>query len=617
MGVVREDIKRAIREALLEIGFSEVEPLVEHPEDLQNGDYSTNIAMTLFAKYQALSIASSPKRLWHAGEKYQTNYKFKTPLELAREILKILKTSYPISNTCSRIEVAPPGFINFWLSESTLVGELESSLLKAGSSYGATDLGKGRRIIVEYSSPNIAKRFGIGHLRSTIIGQSIYNLYQFLGYEVIGDNHLGDWGTQFGMIIYQIINSGVSLSGLSVDRLEEFYVDFNREAKEKPELWEEAKKWFKKLEEGNNEAKRIWEACVQVSLQEFDRVYELLGVTIDNAYGESFYQDKMEEVVREAKDKDLALESEGALVVKYNSMVPGILLKSDGATTYFTRDLATIKFRLEKWNPNLVIYEVGVEQSLHFEQVFEASRMLGWADKSRFIHVKHGLYLSPDGKKFSTRQGKTVELTEVLSEAVERAKAILKDRPVKEGLVGEREGLSENQVDELARAVGVGAVKYFDLSHHPATNIVFSWDKIFLLSGNSGPYLQYTHARTRSVLRKSQFPSTKSQTISNFKFQISKPFEPEELSLLRTFYRFPEVVEEAAENYSPNLLCNFLYDLASKYNLLYNNLPILGDSRGRESSGKVREFRLALTKVTTDILKNGLGLLGIDVPERM
>lgn len=593
----RENIKIALKKVLGETGIEGVEPLVEHPEDLQNGDYSTNIAMI------AGKIAG------------------KNPLQLAEQIKSEVEKSK--LEIIAKVEVAPPGFINFWLSEAVISKELELAL-NSGERYGSSDLGKGKKIIVEYSSPNIAKRFGIGHLRSTIIGQSIYNMYQFLGFNTIGDNHIGDWGTQFGVMIAQIKNLSERSDDklrLSVDDLEVLYVEFNRAVKDNPELWDEAKRWFKKLEEGDSEAKGIWEATVAISSGEFDDIYTLLDVKIDNAYGESYYRDMMGKIIQEAKDKNLAVESDGALIIELAGLPPGILLKSDGATTYFTRDLATIKFRMEKWNPERIIYETGVEQTLHFQQVFRTAELLGWLDGCKLVHVKHGLYLAPDGKKFSTRRGETVKLAQVLNEAVERASLILKEKPESGN------SLDRGEVDSVARAVGIGAVKYFDLSHAPLSNIVFSWDKVFLLAGNSGPYLQYTYARTRSVLRKSgrrvlslDSPTAIPPGNNSGAPSVGLPaFAPpvalaqEELVLLRTFYRFPEVIEEAALNYSPNHLANFLYDLTSKYNVFYNNLPILEPKEG----DKVRNLRLGLTQVTANILKTGLGLLGISTPERM
>ena len=466
-------------------------------------------------------------------------------------------------------------FINFWLKTDVLVSNL-TQIDKEKEKYGSSDIGKGKTVVIDYSAPNIAKPFGIGHLRSTIIGQALYNFYQFSGYEVVGDNHLGDWGTQFGKLLYMI--DSTKTKDFSIENLEKLYVEFHKLAIEDPKLEESAREWFKKLEDGDDEAKSIWQKCIDISLAEFDRIYDLLGVKIDFAFGESYYQPFLSEIIKKGE------KSQGAIVVNIPGFVtPLMLAKSDGASTYATRDLATIKFRVKKWDPDIIIYEVGAEQSLHFQQLFGAAKILGLVDeKVNFIHTKHGLYLAPDGKKFSTRKGKTIKLDEVLTEAIERAKKM------------------GSEDEENAKKVGIGAIKYFDLMHSVQSNVVFDWEKIMNMEGNSGPYLQYTVARTNSVLAKAR--------ISNLEFGIWN-LNDEELSVLRSLIRFSEIVSNAAKNYSPNLLCNYLYDLASKYNAFYNKNRVL------ESNNE--EFRLKLTSATGQVLKNGLKLLGIDAPEKM
>lgn len=491
---------------------------LEHPEREEFGDYS------FFVKTKASEFASKIK-----------------------------------ADFISMVEVAGSGFINITLKPEYLLEKVE-----------IPQIGQGKTVIVEYSSPNIAKPFGIGHLRSTIIGQALYNTYRSLGYNTIGDNHLGDWGTQFGALLRQITSHKSQITNLSIERLEKLYVDFNREAVDRPEMWEEARMWFKKLEEGDKQARKVWQKCVDVSMTEFDRVYQLLSVKIDNAYGESSYEKLIPQVLADAKD--VTKVSDGATIIEIaGEQIPLMLLKSDGATTYATRDLATIKFRVEKWHPDLVIYEVGAEQALHFRQVFSAAKLLGYVTSvDSLIHTRHGLYLAPDGKKFSTRKGKTIKLDEVLQEAITRAR----NNP----------------------AVGIGAIKYFDLSHNVQSDIVFDWDTVMALEGNSGPYLQYTYARIHSVLAKATVkPANK-----------TRDFNPEELSIIRYLYRFPEVVLEVSQRYAPNLLCNFLYELAGRYNTFYNKHRIADD-----------EFRLFLSQQVGEVLKKGLNLLGIEALERM
>jgi len=511
----------------------------------------------------------------------------------------------------AKIEVAPPGFINIWLQNEYLISQL-AEVLKKKEKYGSSKLGKGKTMVIDYSSPNIAKPFGIGHLRSTIIGQAIYNLYKFLGWKTIGDNHLGDWGTQFGKLIVAIRRwAKKPVSQLTIADLEKLYVKFHQRASKKPQLEDEAREWFKKLEEKNSEARKIWKTCVEVSLKEFDRIYQLLGVKIDYTLGESFYEDKMPEIINLALAKKIAKKSQGALVIDLSEagIPPAMLLKSDGTTTYLLRDLATICYRKRRWQPDLYVYEVGADQKLHFQQLFLAASKLGLGKITQFVHVAHGLIRFEEGK-MSTREGKTVLLEEVLEEAIRRAKKIIQASQTKRGL-------SAHQQEKVARLVGIGAVKYFDLSHHPTTDIIFDWEKMFRLEGNSAPYLQYTYARTQSVLRKFQISNFKFQISSKkcFRFQVSSfKLNEEEIALLRTIYKFPEVVLEAAGNFAPNLICNFLFDLAGKFNLFYNKWPILRPESYVENT---RHFRLALTAAVGQVIKNGLSLLGIETLERM
>jgi arginyl-tRNA synthetase len=567
---IKEILKNSARQLFPKIKISEFQ--IEHPEKKEFGDYSTNLAFL---------IAKELK---------------KKPSETANQIAKSVEKE----KIFEKVEVKEPGFINFFLSFDFLFEELKK-ILKEKKNYGESKTGKGKTVIIDYSSPNIAKPFGIGHLRSTIIGQALYNIYKFLGYKVIGDNHLGDWGTQFGKLIFAIKNWGKKkIEDFSIEELEELYVKFHKEAEKNPQLEEEGRRWFKKLEEGDKEARRIWKALVKISLIEFERIYKLLGVKFDFALGESFYEPMTKEVIEELKEKKIAKESQGALIIEFpkNEFPPVIIQKSDGTTTYFTRDLATIKYRLKKWNPDLIIYEVGADQKLHFQQLFKTVEILGWAKKTKFVHVAHGLYRTKTGK-FSTRRGETVHLEDVLKEAIERAKEIIERSETSRGL-------TEREKERVSKIVGIGAVKYNDLSQHPSKDIIFDWEKVLNLKGNSAPYLQYTFVRCQSVLRKA-----KRFQIENFKLKIEK-LKKEEIDILREIYKFPEVVQEAAEKFSPNLICNFVFDLAKSYNLFYDLYPIL-----KAEDEKIKNFRLILTKSVAQIIKNSLSLLGISVPQRM
>jgi len=580
MTQAREEIKNLLEKSIKVLQKERVFPefkipefQVEHPEEKIHGDYSTNMAMMVARQIN------------------------KTPLEVAENLKsKILNLK---SGFFEKIEVAPPGFINFFLSKEYFIGELKR-ILEEKDKYGQGLIGKGKTVVIDYSSPNIAKPFGIGHLRSTIIGQALYNIYKFLGWKCIGDNHLGDWGTQFGKLIVAIQKWGEKeKKDYLIEDLEKLYVKFHQEAALNPTLEEEARSWFKKLEEGDREAKKIWKICVDISLKEFDRIYKLLGVKIDYAFGESFYQGMLKEIIKEAREKKVTIESQGALIIQFpkNQLPPAMILKSDGATTYFTRDLATVKYRLKRWKPDLIIYEVGADQTLHFKQLFWAIELLGWLKKEQLIHVAHGLIRTKTGK-FSTRKGLTIHLEEVLKEAISKVEEIIEKSETGRGLL-------EKEKKEIAKMVGIGALKYNDLSQHYTRDIVFGWDKILNLKGNSAPYLQYTFTRCQSVLRKAQMK------IEPRKLKIIN-FNSEEENLLRTIYKFPEIIKEAAEKFSPNLICNFAFDLTQKYNLFYDFCPVI-----KAETKELKILRLALTTAVSQVLKNSLSILGISAPERM
>ena len=569
-------IKKAIQKAQKEKKlpkFKLCEILIEHPENEKYGDYSTNIAM------QMAKVIKKP----------------------AMEIAKLINWKLETENWkfLDKVEVIKPGFINFFLTKDFFLQEL-GQILKEKDKYGASKVGKGKIMLIDYSSPNIAKSFGIGHLRSTIIGQAIYNIYKFLGWKCIGDNHLGDWGTQFGKLICQIKKERVLLRNLTIEKLEKLYVKFHKQAEENSEMVLEARNWFKKLEKGDKEAKKIWQSCVDISLKEFDKIYNLLDIKIDYCLGESFYRKMLKRVIDEAKKKKIAVKSQGAIIIKYpkSHIPPSMLLKSDGATTYLTRDLATIQYRLKKWKPNLIIYEIGADQILHLKQLFLAAELLGWAKKEKFFHIVHGLVRWKHGK-FSTRKGETIHLEQVLQEAISRAGKIIEKSETSRGLL---------KKEKTAQMVGIGAVKYNDLSQHHSKDIIFNWDKILNLKGNSGPYIQYTIVRCQSVLKKSKAP-IKKYTRSDLD-QLG--LEKEEENILRTIYKFPEIVQEAAENFAPNLICNFAFDFAQKYNLFYNLYHII-----QAETPEQKEFRLALTAATAQVLKNCLKLLGISTPKKM
>ncbi len=511
----------------------------------------------------------------------------KNPLDLAKELIEKLKNDTEIYSYVDKIEIAGPGFMNFWIKKDKLIKDDYSDI--------KTEVNSGKKVIVEFSSPNIAKPFTVGHLRSTIIGNAIANLMNETGWSVYKDNHIGDWGTQFGKQIYAIKTWGneeeIAKSPNPVKDLVALYVKFHQEAEIDSSIEDKAREWFKKLENGDPEAKRLWLKCIDWSWVQFEKIYNQLGIEFTEnsgrGYGESYFEDKMEPVIDELKEKNLLQEGkEGAQLVffpqdKYPALM---ILKKDGTTLYSTRDLATDKFRLNKYGKDiLIINEVGSEQSLYFKQLYELEKILGWVKEGQRIHIKHGLFRFKD-KKMSTRKGNVIWLEDVINEAIKRAKE-----------------LGSNE--ELSLSVATGALIWNELKRDPIGDIVFDWDEILSMEGNSGPYLQYTYARCMSVLKKSESDTAEIKNLESIDFNL------EEEKLLRHAVKFEDVVIRSANTFSPNLLCNYLFELAQIYNEYYAKHKIIGSDK--EMLG------VHLTKSTALILKKGLGIMGISTPEKM
>ncbi len=547
-----EKIKTAIGD---HVSADEVK--LDHPADIKFGDYTTNVAM-IIAKKEG-----------------------KNPNEIAKDIAKKIEADEIIE----KVEVVG-GYINFFLTSKFLKETTERLNYEIEFREYMSKYGKGKTMVIDYSAPNIAKPFGIGHLRSTNIGQALYNTYKILGWNCIGDNHLGDWGTQFGKMITAIKRwADKPIVEMSIDDLEKLYVKFHSEAESDENLVIEGRKWFEKLEKGDSEARDIWQKCVDISLKEFNRVYDLLDVKIDYALGESFYEKKLPEIVELFKKKKLVSTSQGALIVNLEKNPPAILLKSDGATNYLTRDLATIQYRQETWNPDLYIYEVGSEQKLYFSQLFESAQMAGWTPTIGYKHIGHGLIRWKNGK-FSTRKGDTIHLADVIDNAMEQAKNI-----------------APNNDPETISAVAIGAIKFNDLASDPTKDVIFDWDKVMSMEGNSGPYLQYTYARCQSVLSKTSVLEQKN--IEEIPTEVSN----EESSLIRELYKFEEKIVESASRFSPAVIAEFLLSVARKYNEFYSKNRIIDD--------KNEVWRVFLTKATSSTIKTGLSLLGIKTVEKM
>ncbi len=546
----------------------------------QFGEYSTNAAMIL------------------AKEKKEN------PQNIAKKIIEQM----PDTDFIKSLEIAGPGFINIKLKDDYIVKKIDE-VRKKGNLYGMSEAGKGETVIVEYSQPNIAKPLGVHHLLSTIIGQSIFNIYQSLGFKAVAINHIGDWGTQFGKLIvaYKKWGDKKKVEENPIPEMLNLYVKFHEEAEKDAALEDEARLTFKKLEDGDREIQSLWQFCVTESMKDVQKTYDLLGgIHFDHIQGESFYSDKMEEVIKEGKKKKIFVHGEeGALIVKFKNekYPPYLIQKSDGATLYSTRDLATIKYRVKTWNPYKILYVVDVAQTLHFQQLFETTQRLGWVKDERLIHIIFGRMRFKDAK-MSTRKGNIVLLDEVLRKSIKKARKIVEEK---------NPDLSKKEKEEVARKVGIGSVKYSILQQNRLSDMVFDWEKILSLEGNSAPYLQYTYARYRSISRRVAEANDGDQKEQLNLCASPKEFtDPKERKLAVYLIKYPEIVNHAGFTYKPNIVCNYLYDLTQICNAFYNACPVI-----RAETIGARTIRLALIEATTIVLKNGLNLLGIEVPERM
>lgn len=557
-------------------------PNIAAAADLRFGDYQSNSAMVL-------------------AKQRKTN-----PRALAQEIIDALELG-----DLATADIAGPGFINFRILPEAYAAYAEA-LLKDGR-LGVPEPGKGKRVVIDFSAPNVAKPMHVGHIRSTIIGDSLCRIARFLGFEVIADNHIGDWGTQFGMILHGW-KTRLNQDALEQDPIAELvrvYRDVNNETKETPTVLEECKAELVKLQAGDPENLAIWQQCIDVSKLGLQKIYDRLDVRFDHWLGESFYNDKLPGLVEEFLEKGIARESDGAVCIfSDGSKAPGddpfmvhkedgwtdnpaIIRKADGGFLYATTDLATIQYRIDEWSADQVWYVVGVPQQLHFRQLFDAAAR--WGKTGDFRHIAFGSILGEDRKLMKTRSGDNVGLTDVLEEAIERAAAAIAEK--NPGLVGE-------EAKEISEIVGIGAVKFAELSQNRMTDYVFAWDRMLALSGDTAPYLQYSNVRIRSIFRKldAAFDASSAGIILE---------KPEEIHLARLLARFGEVVPFVLEDHRPNLLANYLLELARAFHSYFEACPVL------KSEEPVKSSRLALCELSSRVLEKGLGLLGIRCPERM
>ena len=540
---------------------------------------------------------------------YSTNFALRAakgkgvpPLELAKEYTEQIVAAAP-AGFFQKVEAAAPGFINFWLSDKTLQDEFRR--VAADKKYGAGKIGKGKTVIVEYSQPNIAKKMHVGHMRTTIIGAALANILEQSGYKVVRWNYLGDWGTQFGKLIaaYKMWGSKAAVEKDPIEELQKLYVRFHAEMKTDSALEKRGQEEFKKLEDGDRENRKLWEWFKKESLKEFMKMYRTLDVDFDVWIGEAFFEREMKATVKELMDARIAERSEGAVVVKLDDvgLPPALVQKSDGASLYLTRDIANLRYRLKKYKPAKILYVVGNEQALAFDQLFAVAKKLGWDAKGvELKHIKYGLVLGSGGKKLSTREGTAQLLEGVIDEAVARAREVIDAK---------NPDLAPKEKDAIAMAVALGALRYNDLKENRTTDIIFDWEKMLDFSGDSGPYLQYTYARLKSILRKSKISSAQLRPAT---VDVSMLERTTELALMRKLFEFPDIVVRAGELYSTSTLAVYLYKLAVTANKFYETTPILKD----EDAARLRA-RLLLIATAADVLKKGLGLLGIKTLEKI
>ena len=588
-------LQQAVRAVLPDADVSSV--LVRSCPDPKFGDYQTNALMAL-AKGRKIN-----------------------PRQFASDVLAKLD----VSEFCEKPEIAGAGFLNFRLKPSATIQALQSAAQGehlffesvAQTSGLCSETGQRpvpRTIVIDFSSPNVAKPMHIGHIRSTVLGDCLARTLRLLGHRVITDNHIGDWGTQFGMLLlgWKRDLNQAALKTDAIGEMERLYKKVSAESKETPATLEVARQELVKLQGGDFENLKIWCEMIALSQKQFDEIYSRLGVKFDHAHGESFYNPRLKPIVDELLAKGIARESEGALAIFFDDIPqlkehPALIRKSDGGFNYTTTDLATLAYRLETWKPDEIVYVTDGRQQLHFQQVFAAFRR--WKavecavpaqDRVRtrdaalkLSHVWFGSILSEDGKPFKTRSGETVKLADLLDEAEERALKIVSEKNPE---------LPEAARREIARVVGIGAVKYADLLPNRQSDYVFSWDKMLALNGNTAPYLQYAYARIQSIFRKAESGKRKAEIILA---------APEEITLAKHLLNFGLTLEAVAEEYRPNYLCNYLFELAGKFTSFYENCPVL------KADSAVRDSRLELCDLTARVLKQGLEILGIEVLEQM
>ncbi len=492
-------------------------------------------------------------------------------------------------------------FLNIILKKKTLYDSVLENLEKLWGEYGVTDLNLGKFAVIEYSSPNVARPIGVGHLRSTIIGQVLSNIYESTGYIVLRDNYLGDWGTQFGKLIYayQTWGDKEKIKKDPIRELKSLYIKFQEESEKDEKLVEEARNILKKLEEENGKLTKLWKKFRKLSIKEFKKIYEKLGVDFDHYGGESMFLEKAKEIPEECLEEEICQKGEGKEIIAEVDDLPTFLLrKGDGSTIYHSRDLAQLRFRVEEFSPDDILYVVGSEQTLYFRQLFTLARRLGYLDNMTPTHIGFGLVLGEDGKRMSTRHGTAVELEDLIKKSIEKSREIIEEKNPE---------LSEKEKEEAARKVGIGAIIYNDISQSREKNISFNWERMLDFEAGSAVYLQYTYARINSIVSKYEEKFGRSSRPKEYSFGDDIEFE-----LAKKIMFFPKVVSEARKNDSPHNIAVYLEELAGLFNTFYNKISII-----RTKDKNLRESRLSLAKGIGRVLKNGLEILNVPVPGKM
>lgn len=559
-------IANCLKEKIEDLTLEEILALIEVPPNKDMGDYA----------FPCFKLAKVFR---------------KAPNMIAQELSESIEANGGIS------KVMPlGGYVNFFVNKSQLAETVVKDVLTKKEKYGHSDLGQDKAVVIDFSSPNIAKPFHIGHIRTTVIGNALYKIYDSQGYNVVRINHLGDYGTQFGKLIvaFKLWGNKEAVEANPIPELLKLYIQFHDEAEQKPEMEDEARAWFTKLENGDPEAKELWQWFRDESLKEFARVYDLLDIEFDSYAGESFYSDKMDTVIEQIKEKGLLIESQGTNVVDLEefNMPPALITKNDGSTLYMTRDLAAAIYRKNTYDFEKCIYVVGSQQSLHFQQLFKVLELMGFEWSKDLIHVPFGMVALEEGT-MSTRKGRVVFLEDVLKQAIEKTKeTVLSKNP------------NAKNVDEISKQVGVGAVVFQELSNSRIKDYTFSWERTLSFEGETGPYVQYTHARCCAVLRKAN-----EEVTTDINYDLLSDGDAAEV--LKVIGSFNKSIVSAMRRNEPHIVTRFVLDLAQAFNKFYHDNPIIVEDV------ELRKARLALVAATRQTLENGLRILGMHSPERM